>query len=595
MKIKDKTKFKNADFIEGFGDNSIFINYLKKTVLIIVIPFIVMELFVYLYISLNNKSQINLLANNTFIKSGKAFENAFESIIKQEYALMTNSDIHSMILLENAPEDSQNFQKYLMSNAIMTSSYIQNIDIYSTVSKYVFSTEKNGWTYDFTYLPWYEHYLDTGDVNFVISYKSSKQKSNYDRLSVVQGIFFNKKLYGIIACNIKIDELAEQIKYGETVDETYYIINSDGVVLYSDNQYSIKEKLPVLDSFEESDYGYLLYNSGNEFFCKYALPIMGTSLVVRLDLKNTIYHNTFILILILFMTGILMIIIAFLLSIYLSKHYYSAISEIVAYLQNDFIFNRSEGDNQYSEISFIKNSVFEIKNSNKILEKQLGENMERLKKAQSSMLQFQFNPHFLFNTLNIVSLKAISLTHSENDVSRIVKLLSELMRISLRTESYFTSVNEELSFAKKYLEIEGIRYNNDFEIEWNIEDGIGEFRIVKLILQPIMENAFKHGLRMLPNNVKKKIIISAFTEESNIVFSIANNGVGDKSKMETVQAELENDEFYRTNHIGMRNVNSRIKLLFGYEYGCTIERKNDFTIVRIMMPIIRNEDGEKFN
>ena len=580
-------KLKTVDIFQGFDRNSIFLKYFKKTAEIVLIPFLILELVICLYASNANKHHVDLMNSLSFVKSCQTMKSVFDSIVKQEYALMSNNSIISMIASEDAPENSHNIQNQLMLNSVATSPYIESVDIYSTVSDYVFSTGTTGWIEDFRYLPWYEPYAKTGNTNFVIPTKSNPKKAHYDRLSFAQGIYYNKKLYGIVVCNIKIDELVEYINANDMVEDVFYIVDSEGVILYSNAYDTINQKFSRFDRFTESEHNFLVLNSKKQTFYRSALPIMNLSFVTRIDRSSANYPNKVNIPLVLLLSFLVMILMISVMSFYLSHQFYRSIADILKYLQPEFHYDGDTKENESNnEIGFIKNSISGMISANKEFEKQLGENLVLLKKTQSAMLQLQFNPHFLFNTLNMASMKAIAMTRSENDVSSIIKLVSELMRKSLSTDSYFTTVEEELEFAEKYLEIEGIRYNHDFDVDWDIDESVLGQKVVKLVLQPIIENAFSHGLRKLPPDIRKCIGIAAFREGETLVLRVTDNGVADEKELKKISAALRKGELPQSDHIGLRNVNSRIKLLYEDEYGCTISREHDQTVVRITFPMI---------
>ena len=179
----------------------------------------------------------------------------------------------------------------------------------------------------------------------------------------------------------------------------------------------------------------------------------------------------------------------------------------------------------------------------------------------------------------------MNLTDKHNPASRMIYLLCELLRESLNSKTYITSIREEIDFAKTYVEIENLKHNNSFDIEWKYNENVLDYKTVKLILQPILENAFKHGLKKLHYQQRGEIEISIYEQNDDIVFSIKDNGVGiAPDKLQTLKTNLNKNELQSNKHIGLYNVNQRINLLFDKNHGVDIESDKNGTTVYITIP-----------
>ncbi|EGT3616542.1 sensor histidine kinase [Clostridium perfringens] len=189
------------------------------------------------------------------------------------------------------------------------------------------------------------------------------------------------------------------------------------------------------------------------------------------------------------------------------------------------------------------------------------------------MLQAQINPHFLFNTLN--SLKWTALMNQDYTVSEGLSSLAELLRNTIIDKNELVTIKEELDNIKNYVVIQKIRYGNSFDVEYEVDENLLDNKVIKFILQPIVENSIIHGID--ENKENQKIIIKVTEEDGEILISIKDNGKGFNSKEKVKDNKLSG--------IGWNNVDERIKLTFGVGYGTTINSEvNKGTVVRIIIP-----------
>jgi two-component system sensor histidine kinase YesM len=263
---------------------------------------------------------------------------------------------------------------------------------------------------------------------------------------------------------------------------------------------------------------------------------------------------------------------------------YRALDDIIISL-NEIDSTQDISKESMNEIMYISKNILQMHKKNDSLEQQLITSFSKLKKLQTETLQMQFAPHFLFNTLNTLNMFVMSLNGIKNPASKVIVLISDLLTISLNTSKYIVSIRQEIEYCKKYIEIEKIMNENSFDVVWNIDESIMSYKTVKLTLQPIIENAFKHGIKYLRNESRGYLEISAYEEPEQIVFEISSNGpVIEPSVIEQLHKSLDTGIMPENKHIGLRNVNKRIKLIFGNSYGCCISSTNYLTIVKVNIP-----------
>jgi two-component system sensor histidine kinase YesM len=208
--------------------------------------------------------------------------------------------------------------------------------------------------------------------------------------------------------------------------------------------------------------------------------------------------------------------------------------------------------------------------------------------AEMNVLQAQIKPHFMYNTLDTIRWMAEE--HNEEDIIEIIEAFTNLLRISLSKGKEIISVNEELSHIKSYLTIQKIRYEDKLDYEIQVDDNMLEYKLIKLILQPLVENAIYHGIK--EKRGSGRILIKGKIKENTLIFAISDNGKGmEEELLNKINYMLRNGN-EKKNEIGygIFNVNERIKIIYGDKYGLQYESiYGEGTTVLLKHPII---DGE---
>lgn len=213
---------------------------------------------------------------------------------------------------------------------------------------------------------------------------------------------------------------------------------------------------------------------------------------------------------------------------------------------------------------------------------------EKLKRCQKDiefkMLSSQINPHFLYNTLETIRMKAIC--KDQKELADLVKKLGKLMRRNLEVSGREVSLKSELVLIENYLDIQAVRFegkvNYSLQIENNID--VENYKIQPLLLQPIIENAFIHGLENKKN--KGSITVKIYENKNKLNIDIIDDGIGIESEKLIKFKKRIRDMDDANKHIGMANVNERIKLYYGDSYGIEIESTVGIgTKVTLYLPI----------
>lgn len=201
-----------------------------------------------------------------------------------------------------------------------------------------------------------------------------------------------------------------------------------------------------------------------------------------------------------------------------------------------------------------------------------------LKKSQLMALQSQVNPHFLYNTMDTIYW--MSEMGNTQDISRIVSSMSKLLRLTFVPDDNDTvSLSEELSHLTYYMEIQKIRYGDSIEFDLQCPEDFGSLLVLRLLLQPLVENALVHGLKEHP---REKITVRIYRQETFLIYRIMNNGT--PLDLPLIQGLLTAKTTERKG-FAIRNIDKRLKLKYGDDYGLEYGIEDDFNFFQIKQPV----------
>ena len=234
------------------------------------------------------------------------------------------------------------------------------------------------------------------------------------------------------------------------------------------------------------------------------------------------------------------------------------------------------------EVQHLGKSVQDMKFRIKGLMQDIVNEHEEKRKSEFDSLQAQINPHFLYNTLDIIVWQIEN--EKQSEAVHTVTALARFFRLSLGKGKNIVTVKDEIDHVKNYLMIQHMRFKNKFDYEFDIAEDVLELPSLKLMLQPLVENAIYHGMEFMDGD--GMIMVKAWREEDELYLSVADNGLGmTEDKVEMILTGKSTSGNGRGSGIGVKNVNERIKLYFGEAYGLTIDSEPDEgTTVIIHLP-----------
>lgn len=253
----------------------------------------------------------------------------------------------------------------------------------------------------------------------------------------------------------------------------------------------------------------------------------------------------------------------------------------------DGVFGERIEDGGRDEIGILAEVFSDMSLMVKHLIKDIYEKELIRKAAELNLLQEQINPHFLYNVLSSITSMAIRSGNSE--ISDMVDHLALFYRISLNKGKNILTVREEVKLLENYLEIQKVRFGDAIQITCDLDENLMDCLIIKLILQPIVENAIHHAMK--DETEVLHIAVTLKQEADYMVFTIIDDGVGmDENTVKEINSEIRT----AVRGFGLKNVSIRIQLQYGQDYGVKVYSKiNEGTRVLIKLPIVRSGEKDK--
>ncbi|MFF2090558.1 sensor histidine kinase [Paenibacillus sp. NPDC058174] len=438
-------------------------------------------------------------------------------------------------------------------------------------------------------------------------YLSMPRQGAYEKplLSYVKRFtgLYDRRPRGIIATDLSEDYLARYFSpSAQLKNQKMLLLNEDGMIYYdsSANEWT-GQKFPspsYIKFVASADQGSQAVTiDGQTYLATYvkldSQPWAMASLTPLQELTGTIDEINRMLVIFLILYLICCIGVIF----YITSRYTQPIAHLVRLMRRletdnmqDLIPKSSRQDEIGWLYSGVSNMVKQIEGL--VEEASLAERKKKVLEFQ--VLSHQINPHFLYNTLESIRWKAEN--HGRSDISEMVSALGNLLRLSLNQGKENTTLRREIEQVKAYVMIEQARMGQQVRILYSFDEELLDLPFLRLLLQPLVENAIQHSVR--DDFQKGKIIISAKREEQDIIISIADNGKGiPASVVEELQKEHTPGSSVAPGvrrGVGLRNVNERLKIYFGESYQLMIETAPGAgTTITLKHPVL--QDGEELN
>lgn len=584
-------------YIQDYRFNSILVRSFAIITALLVFAFMIIMFAVSNKMNDIITREVGNMSVNSLGKTRERIDVVMKEAVQISGQLSLDDDIRKFLLPDTKDLFARNQTKKAKDKIEMYSgvfNYIDTIYVYSNKSKYIVSNQGGGEITDFDDLTWFDNLLEREcEPARMIS---RIKKSSYPYLiSYIQPIRLTQMQFlGGIIVNIDVSKMEELIVSNiKDSRETLLIVDNRKNILFSSDEKHIMEKIDKVEFYKDIEYqdedGYQIINDGeqdiivsvassNYFKWKYIST-------VPLSAYEEYNKSTRGFYLKLFFACILLSVIA---SILISLYCYTPVKNILNLLKHPDLYGESySGDTglRKDETHEIALNIVRNLYYNKQMQDEMKGYTDIINKAQLTALQAQISPHFLFNTLENIRWRVMEICKGDNEVSRIILNLSELLRFSLESDQPLVTIEEEIRNTKLYIEILQLRYEDRLKVIWDIDEEANSCTIVKVSLQPIIENAVYHGIK--PLRKPGVISIGVYKRDNKVIIQIKDNGVGiGEEDVDRLNKDMREKYILQEDHIGIRNVNQRLKLLMGDDAGIEISsERNAGTTVTLKLPV----------
>ena len=515
----------------------------------------------------------SMIANSTDAQAvlfGSSADNGFRVRLGEQFQtiLKSRSDIRNIGIIR---EDGN----YLINVAVKRVNPYLDLD---TQSWYTEALERNG---GFVLTSSHVQALLRGERPWVITL--SRGMRNYTGGGGIDGVAFIDLNYSVIS------ELCEQNSIGKR--GYVFVIDEEGEIVYHPQQQQLFSELRTenIEAIMSADEDAIVVGEGDtqKLYTIARSSLTGWMVVGSTDvsvlLQNSRRSQRFFLVI-----TIVLVVLALLVSGILA----GSITRPLQRLQESMA-RVQEGDFAAAELPAVSGTeIGSLTESFTVMTNRIQELMEQnqreqeeKRKSELRALQSQINPHFLYNTLDSIIWMAEGKKHEE--VVLMTSSLARLLRQSITNEDELVTVESELSYARSYLTIQQMRYKDKLSFLVEADPEVLPMRIIRLILQPLIENAIYHGIKYKES--PGQILVRAYKEEDQLILLIRDDGVGmDEEVLKHIFDRHKVN--YQSNGVGVYNVQQRIRLYYGQEYGIRYEsRPGEGTTARITLPADREE------
>lgn len=570
---------------KGFG--KIFARYFVLLFVCLVLPVTIINIWFGYTSKKSIKEELIKINELELEQAYKGINSVVQAVKENAYDLSNHSIVQYLAVLNSSKQDQTGNAELLVELLKTTkrmNNYIENISIYFEKSQEVFRSDEGIIRGEYSEREWLKV---NRDKLARVTFQARKENGRYPYLlTVVYPINPRKNDDdGLIVIDINVKSLASYLgrgRYQSKNDESVLIvmdsmmetlIYSDEYQLYEREQEIIENISAVrADIYDNSqihtfwDETYILsgYFAEQEQFMYINLKTMDAYTISEENL-NVNTRNIIIV------TGGLCILLAFLLASWV----YKPIRKTMQLLEELSLLSGWEENKYFDEVTIIQKSILGVKTKYDNLNDQMKERAIHLQSAQMCALQAQINPHFLYNTLmSIGNAAALLMGSSKNKITEMICSLGQLMRISLKGESYLVSLEEELEQVMLYTKLLDFRFRNRIRLHIEIPEEMIQEKILKLTLQPLVENAVDHGFK--DKRANGQIWIKGEVKGNIRCIHVMDNGRGiSEEEYEKLQLQISESAIIGNRHLGLRNVNQRLKLIYGEGYGLSISKPSD--------------------
>lgn len=579
-------------FVNGSIRYAVFVSFTLSALIAIVLSGLTF------YARFSSQLQSNVRSENQ-----QLVEQVNSSLNSYLRSMIRLSDSISYGVIKNADLEADAIGEKLQLLYDNNTTLVENIVLFDASGKVLATappaTLKSG--VDATRLDWFSRALEqTENIHFSNPTVQSMFVSTDGSYSYVVSLscaveltYDTRTEQGVLLITLKYGGIAELFANTALVNGGYiYLMGADGTILYHP-----KQQLIATGRFtEHSDYAFALPDGSHTLETKQGRStlvvrsvgytgwkVVGVIPQVGLTL-DTVRDLLFLLMIFLVYFELLVLINAL-----ISR----SLTRPIRQLENSVReLERGEGEAIYIggsyEVQSLGSSVQQMVDQLKKLNLDVVREHEERQKHELDALQAQINPHFLYNTLDIIVWMIEK--NKPGEAVKIVTALARLFRISLSRGRNFICVRDELEHTRNYLTIQQMRYKDKFTYTIDAAEETLDLAVIKLVVQPIVENAIYHSMDFMDGEGEIRVL--ARVENGELLISVSDNGIGMPQEL-VDRLLVEHFPISKGSGVGLKNVNERIRLYAGDAYGVTIESELDAgTTITLHLPAVPYANGE---
>lgn len=468
---------------------------------------------------------------------------------------------------------------------------IKKIEIFTNGSKYMVNShiifpasDEDKWFKDFmskkpSYTQW--KYREAYEIN-------TYRKENIIQLSKKISDFDRDRILGVMRISIEANEIYEML-------EGFSVGKGTEIALY-DSHNSVIFKSPgiqndfaatILNRIKTNKLEAIRYNSRKKGVVYSTAGNIAGFKVVSIFPMDTFKESINSIQIFIIILSLIVILLGFTVDYLFSKSITSSIITLIKKIEKVSAGNLKVQCEKYygkDEIGYLNEQFDTMVEKINVLFKDVYESKIKQRENEIKALQSQINPHFLYNTLSSINWMAIE--RGAFDVSHAINSLAKYYRLTISKGRQIIKVSEEIQHIKAYVEIQQIRFKDKFFVDYMIDNAVMNFMMPKIILQPFVENAIIHGMENMEHPCGLMVKINSADGIIEFIIKDEGKGISPEILREIKESKAKNKGY------GIRNVDERIKLLYGDNYGVTIRsKKREGTTVIISLPQILQEEN----
>lgn len=560
-----------------------FIGYLLAAL----IPMCIITFYSYNTTKSNLIRQSYADMENSLLQTNKNIENTLETYSRTSALIYLNTTLKDYLgqnYRNSSIEDAYYYFNNYFGNILSSNTGVSLVTVYTSnetlpPDKYFIKP----WNSSIRQENWYSKLTSsTGNTVYGSTFKNENNRYVFTVLRYLNSGNITYP-YGILVMTIDENQLYSLIE-NSSAGSFSYIIDEKGSIISCKDKSMLTSNIGSLlnigaSQLSENGSQEITYNN-NDMLMVYKSMGNGWKTIALVPYENIISsaRKSASFVFLVFTAGILLVsILIYLLSAILTKRI-NNIAKQVEYIKLgnfDIQINDAGGD----EIGKLSDAFNRMSKKLKFLIEEVYQKELQKKQAEMNVLQEQINPHFLYNAL--ASISSLALRSNDKNVNEMTSLLGKFYRLSLNKGRNILSVHDEMELTRYYIKIQEIRFRNLIKVFYVLDESLMDFKVPKLILQPFIENSINHGIWDDARSLS--IVIKLYKENHYLIFEVIDDGIGiDRKTYSSLLTDISREE----EGFGTRNVNKRIKLYYGEDYGINIFSKPGIgTQIKITLPL----------